>query len=321
MPQRYRRLRQTPAIRNLVAEHHLHPHDLIQPFFVIDGKNKIQAIDAMPGIHRFTVDRLLPEIETYIKHGGHACILFGVSAKKDLTGQYAYSPTNPVNRAIKAIKKAFPDFLIITDVCLCAYLTHGHCGIIKHQMIDNDASLPLLTKMALSHADHGADIVAPSDMMDFRIRAIREGLNKNGFLTTGIMSYAVKYASSYYGPFRDAAHSAPGFGDRKSYQMNPANSREALKEAKQDIIEGADMVMVKPALAYLDIVHQLRQALDVPVVAYNVSGEYSMIKAAAAKGWVNEKAIILESLLSMKRAGADIIITYHAKDVLANGLK
>ena len=219
-------------------------------------------------------------------------------------------------KAVKAIKKHFPNFLVITDVCLCAYTDHGHCGILTGGGIDNDRSLPVLGKMALAHAEAGADIVAPSDMMDFRIREIRSDLDKNQFTNTAILSYAVKYFSAYYGPFRDAAHSAPGFGDRKTYQMDPANSREALKEAKQDVKEGADIVMVKPALAYLDIVSLLKNNLDVPIAAYNVSGEYSMVKAASQKKWVDEKQVVLESLLAMKRAGAQIIISYHAQDVL-----
>ena len=218
--------------------------------------------------------------------------------------------------AIKAVKKYFPDFLIVTDVCLCAYMSHGHCGIVEDQKINNDKTLPVLAKMALAHAQAGADMVAPSDMMDFRVAAIRQALNKEHFEDVGILSYAVKYASAYYGPFRDAAHSAPGFGDRKTYQMDPANSREALKEARRDIEEGADMVMVKPVLAYLDIVSILRRELNVPIVGYNVSGEYSMVKAAAQNGWVDEKSIVLETLTSIKRAGADIIISYHAQDAL-----
>ena len=316
MPFRYRRLRATPTIRNFVQETTLNSWDLLQPFFVIAGKNKKEIIPSMPGIHRFSVDFLLKEIENYIRLGGRGGILFGVSTQKDTSGKYAYAQNNPVTVAIKSIKKYFPDFLIVTDVCLCAYMSHGHCGIVKNKKIDNDKTLPVLAQMALAHAEAGADLVAPSDMMDFRVEAIRSALNENHFEDVGIMSYSVKYASAYYGPFREAAHSTPGFGDRRSYQMDPANSREALKEARRDVKEGADMVMVKPALAYLDIIALLRQELTVPVVAYNVSGEYSMIKAAAQNGWVDEKAIVLETLLSMKRAGADIIISYHAKDAL-----
>ncbi len=316
MPQRYRRLRANAAIRGLVRENQLTADDLLQPFFVMPGRNKKEAIASMPGIYRFSVDVLLKEIESYIKLGGRGGVLFGISADKDNTGKHAYAKTNPVILAIKAMKKNFPQFFVVTDVCLCAYTAHGHCGLINQGQIDNDKTLPVLAKMALAHAQAGADMVAPSDMMDFRVAAIRSELNKNNFKDTAIMSYAVKYASAYYGPFRDAAHCAPGFGDRKSYQMDYANGREALKEARRDVDEGADMVMVKPALAYLDIVASLRRELDVPIVAYNVSGEYSMIKAAAANGWVDERAIVLETLTSMKRAGADIIISYHAKDAL-----
>ena len=316
MPHRYRRLRQTATLRDLLQEHHVTANDLLQPYFVIPGKNIKEAIPSMPGINRYSVDLLLKDIESFIRLGGKGAVLFGVVKQKDLTGKYAYDAKGPVITALKAIKKNFPDFLVVTDVCLCAYMTHGHCGVVKDKHIDNDITLPILTKMAIAHAAAGADVVAPSDMMDFRITAIRQGLNKSSYNNVSILSYAVKYASAYYGPFREAAHSKPGFGDRRTYQMNPANSREALKEAKQDIAEGADMIMVKPALAYLDIVKTLRQELSVPIVTYNVSGEYSMIKAAAAKGWVDEQAIVLETLLSMKRAGADIIISYHAKDVL-----
>lgn len=316
MPNRYRRLRESLSMRDLVREHQLTANDLLQPFFVVPGKNVKETIDSMPGVYRFSVDLLIKEVEQLVKLGCKGGVIFGVGTSKDLTGKNAFDPKGPVVSAIKAIKKNFPHFIVVTDVCLCAYLTHGHCGIVKANSIDNDLSLPVITKMALAHAQAGADIVSPSDMMDFRVAAIREGLNSKGYQHTAILSYAVKYASAYYGPFRDAAHSAPGFGDRRSYQMDSANSREALKEARQDIREGADMIMVKPALAYMDIIRQLRDNVDVPIVAYNVSGEYSMVKAAAAKGWVDEKAIVLETLVGMKRAGADIIISYHTKDVL-----
>lgn len=316
MSGRYRRLRISKAMRDLTRETHLSAQDLVQPFFVVAGTKKKETIASMPGISRFSVDLLLKEVEIYVRGGGKGGILFGISAQKDASGKYAHSERAIVPQAIKAIKKHFPDFLLISDVCLCAYMSHGHCGIVREGKIDNDATLPVLAKMALTHAQAGVDMVAPSDMMDFRVRAIRDVLDKNGRQDTGILSYAVKYASAYYGPFREAAHSAPEFGDRKTYQMDPANSREALKEARQDIAEGADMVMVKPALAYLDIVALLRRELTVPIVAYNVSGEYSLVKAAAQKGWVDEKAIVLETLISMKRAGADIIISYHAQDAL-----
>lgn len=316
MPHRYRRLRATLAIRNFVRETSLTAYDLLQPYFVVEGKNKKQAIVSMPGINRYSVDFLLKEIESYIRLGGRGGVLFGVSQHKDNSGKYAYASSSPVVSAIKAVKKNFPEFLIVTDVCLCAYMTHGHCGIVEGQTINNDKTLPVLAKMALAHAQAGANIVAPSDMMDFRVSAIRQALNKENFQDVGILSYAVKYSSAYYGPFRDAAHSAPGFGDRKTYQMDPANSREALKEALRDVDEGADMIMVKPVLAYLDIVSTLRRELNVPIVGYNVSGEYAMIKAASQKGWVDEKSIVMETLTSIKRAGADIIISYHAQDAL-----
>jgi porphobilinogen synthase len=316
MPNRYRRLRKSEAVRKLVRETQLTRNDLIQPFFVIDGQNKVEPIDAMPGISRFSVDRLMKELESYIKAGGTSGLFFGVSAKKDLKGIHACSDEGLVQKAVRAIKKNFPDFLVLTDVCLCAYLEHGHCGIVQGKEVNNDATLPVLAKMALAHARAGADFVAPSDMMDFRVAHIREALDKNKFNDVGILSYAVKYASAFYGPFREAAHSAPGFGDRKTYQMDFANSREALKEARQDVAEGADIVMVKPALAYLDVISLLRQNLDVPIAAYHVSGEYSMIKAAAQKRWIDERNIVVESLTSIKRAGADIILTYCAKDAL-----
>ncbi len=313
---RFRNLRKNKVIRALVCETHLQASQLIQPFFVIEGSQKKETIAAMPGISRLSVDLLLKDIENYVKQGGKSGLLFGLPKEKDLLAKNAYADNGIVQKAIRAIKKNFPDFLILTDVCLCAYTPHGHCGVLNGEKIDNDKSLPLLSKMAVSHAAAGADIVAPSDMMDFRVAAIRESLEDNNLSETAILSYAVKYASSYYGPFREAADSTPSFGDRKTYQMDYANSREALKEAKQDILEGADMVMVKPALAYLDIVALLRQNLDVPIVAYNVSGEYSMIKAAGQKKWINEREVILETLTSIKRAGADIIISYHTQEIL-----
>jgi len=316
MTQRSRRLRKSAAIRDLVRETHLTTNDLIQPFFVIEGSKREQAIEAMPGISRYSVDLLTKAVEKYAKAGGKACLLFGLPKKKDSAASGAHAKDGIVPKAIKAIKKTVPEMVVITDVCLCAYTDHGHCGIIQDKYVDNDQTLPLLSKMALSHAEAGADFVAPSDMMDFRVTRIRHDLDKNHLINTGIISYAVKYASSYYGPFREAADSTPSFGDRKSYQMDPANAREALKEARQDVEEGADMIMVKPALAYLDIVATLRQELTVPLLAYNVSGEYSMIKAGGLKKWINERDVVLESLLSMKRAGADIIISYFAQEVL-----
>ncbi len=316
MLNRHRRLRSSKTLRDFVRETRLHPDNLLQPFFVIEGHNKRQAIHAMPGIARLSVDVLLKDMEMFVRSGGRGGVIFGMSNHKDNSGQQAYSAKGIVPAAIKAIKKNFPEFLLVSDVCLCAHLKHGHCGIVRGGKIDNDATLPVLAEVALSHAQAGADLVAPSDMMDFRVGVIRQALDKNGFLETGLLSYAVKYVSSFYGPFREAAHSTPAFGDRKTYQMDPGNAREALKEARADVAEGADIVMVKPATAYLDIVSMLRQDLTVPIAAFHVSGEYSMIKAAAQQGWVDEKAMVLETLLCIKRAGADLIITYHAQDIL-----
>ena len=313
---RFRRLRKTDNIRNLIRETVLTKNDVVQPFFVVEGKKKKEAIQSMPGIYRFSIDTLLREIESYINIGGQTGLFFGIPSQKDKEASLAYSDKGIIQQAVKEIKKEFPKFLVMTDVCLCSYTDHGHCGIITDGDVDNDKTIAVLGKTALSHARAGADFVAPSDMMDFRVQQIRGDLDKNKFTDVGILSYAVKYASAFYGPFRDAAHSTPQFGNRKTYQMDAANSREALKEAQQDIREGADMVMVKPALAYLDIISLLRQKLTCPIVAYSVSGEYAMTKAAADKRWINEKDIVFESHTSIKRAGADIIISYHAKDIL-----
>lgn len=316
MNNRFRRLRKNETIRRLVRETALSADDLIQPFFVTEGKNKKETIVSMPGIYRFSIDLLLKGIERYQKAGGRAGLLFGIPRRKDLQGSQAYSETGIVQKAIRAIKKSFPDFLIITDICLCSYTSHGHCGIVEKKIVNNDKTLPLLGQIAVSHAQAGADIVAPSDMMDFRVKQIRTDLDKNGFSDMVILSYAVKYASAFYGPFRDAADSTPEFGDRKSYQMDPANRLEALKEAQQDVCEGADIVMVKPALSYLDVIALLKSQLTIPIAAYSVSAEYAMIKAAAQKKWINERDVVLESLLSIKRAGASIIMTYYAEEVL-----
>ncbi len=313
---RFRRLRTSQALRTLVQETYLNPQQLIQPFFVIEGAKKKETIEAMPGIYRYSVDLLLKELEDYTRLGGQAGLFFGIPDSKDPLAKESYSKSGIMQRAIAAIKKKFPHFIVITDICLCGYTDHGHCGLIHNKKIDNDKTLPILGKMAVAQAEAGADIVAPSDMMDFRVKQIREDLDKNGLTDVAIMSYAVKYASSFYGPFRDALHSTPQFGDRKSYQMDYANKREALKEAKQDIEEGADFIMVKPALAYLDIIALLREHILNPIVAYSVSGEYSMIKAAAQKKWINEQDNVTESLTAIKRAGADLIITYYAKDML-----
>ena len=317
---RFRRLRKNAALRNLVRETTLSADDVIQPFFVMEGEQEQETVESMPGIFRYSIHALLKAVGMYSSLGGQAGLFFGVPKKKDEIASQAYDPGGVVQKAVKALKKEFPDFLVITDVCLCAYTDHGHCGIVHDGKIDNDKTLPLLAKTAVSHAQAGADIVAPSDMMDLRVKRIREELDKKWHSETAIMSYAAKYQSAFYGPFREAAHCSPQFGDRKTYQMDGGNQREALKEARQDVTEGADLVIVKPALAYLDVVSLLRRKLTVPIVAYNVSGEYAMIKAAALRGWISERDVVLETLTSIKRAGADIIITYHAQEVL-NWLK
>ncbi len=312
---RLRRLRRTEAIRAMVRENHLAVNDLVYPMFVEDGKGIRQEITSMPGVIRFSPDSLAPEIEEIAGLGIPAVILFGIPADKDATGTSGRRSDGVVQEAIRVIKRTAPELLVMTDVCLCEYTDHGHCGVIVDGQIDNDQTLPLLVEMALSHVEAGADLVAPSDMMDGRVGAIREALDDSGSTDVPIVAYAAKYASAYYGPFREAAESAPQFGDRRAYQMDPANAREALREVEQDILEGADIVMVKPALAYLDIIRSVRDAFGHPVAVYNVSGEYSMVKAAALQGWIDERRVVLETLTAMKRAGADIILTYHAKDV------
>lgn len=312
---RPRRLRRTNAIRSMVRENSLEINDFVYPIFVVPGTNVKEEIPSMPGQYHLSVDNAVKMAEEVYKLGIPAVEVFGLPEYKDEIGSSAWDMTSPVQCAIKAIKSAVPDLVIVGDVCLCQYTLSGHCGVLKGHEVDNDPTLELIAKVALSQAEASADIVAPSDMMDGRIAAIRETLDKNDLQNVIIMSYAVKYASGYYGPFRDAADSAPQFGDRRGYQMDPANSREAMKEVDLDMEEGADIIMVKPALAYLDIVRQVRDRVDRPVAVYNVSGEYAMVKAAAAKGWIDEKRIVMESLLSMKRAGSDIIISYHAPDV------
>lgn len=312
---RLRRLRRTDPLRLLVRETTLEAADLIYPLFVTHGDGIGREIPSMPGILQLSADRLPREVEEVASLGIGGVLLFGIPEAKDDLGSGAYSPDGVVQKALGIIKQATPDLPVVTDVCLCEYTSHGHCGIVADGEIDNDKTLALLTRTAVSHAEAGADIVAPSDMMDGRVRAIREALDADGFQRVPIMSYAAKYASSFYGPFREAAECAPQFGDRRSYQMDPANAREALREIRQDILEGADIVMVKPALPYLDIIRKVRDAFDHPVAAYNVSGEFAMVKAAAAKGWIDEQAVTLEILTSIKRAGADIIISYHAKEV------
>jgi len=315
---RARRLRKTAALRSFVRETELLPRDFVYPLFAISGKNVKKPIASMPGVYQLSVDNILREGEECLKLGIPAVILFGLPAYKDEKGTSAFDPAEAVQQAVSALKRQFPQLLVITDVCLCEYTSHGHCGLIEAGgEVDNDLTLNLLAQTALSHARAGADIVAPSDMMDGRVAAIRSALDEHGFAQTPIMSYAVKYASAFYGPFRDAAGSTPQFGDRRSYQMDPANCREALKEVAQDVVEGADMLMVKPALSYLDVIRAVKECTNLPVAAYNVSGEYAMVKAAAEKGWLDEKRVALEMLLSMKRAGADIILTYFAKDAAA----
>ncbi len=318
--QRPRRLRKNPIIRDAIAETHVQKEQFIFPYFVKPGTGAKDPIAAMPGIFHFTVDELLKDAEAGLKLGINKLLLFGVQEPKSQEGDAAWSERSVVPVAIRELKKAFADDLyVITDVCLCAYTTHGHCGIVHDHHVVNDASVERLVKMALAHAQAGADMVAPSDMMDGRIGAIRKGLDGHGFTNTALMSYAVKFASAYYGPFREAAGSAPGFGDRRSYQMDARNGREAMREALLDEDEGADILMVKPALAYLDILAQLRQRTDLPLACYNVSAEYSMVKTAAAAGLVDERLMTLENLHAFTRAGADLIITYHAREVVEKG--
>jgi porphobilinogen synthase len=311
---RARRLRRNDAMRRMVRETFLRPEDMIYPMFSAFGKDIKKEIVSMPGIYQQSIEHIVTEAKEVYELGIPAVILFGIPETKDALGQDAYSDTGIIQETIKAIKAEVPKLLVITDVCMCEYTDHGHCGVIKDGDVDNDETLKLLAADALSHARAGADIVAPSDMMDGRVAAIREVLDANGFTDIPVMSYAVKYASAYYGPFRDAADSTPQFGDRRSYQMDPANRIEAFREAELDIQECADFLMVKPALAYLDILRDLKERYNLPLVAYNVSGEYSMIKAAAEKDWIDGDRVMMETLIGMKRAGADLIITYHAKE-------
>lgn len=311
---RFRRLRANKQIRRLVRETHLNKSDLIYPLFVIEGENIKNPVDSMPGVYQYSVDRLDEILSEVEKSNIPGILIFGIPAHKDELATSAYDDNGITQRAIKYIKKNYPELLVIADVCLCEYTSHGHCGVVCGEKILNDETLPLLSKMAVSLAKSGADIIAPSDMMDGRVKAIRSSLDENGFIDTPILSYSAKFASAYYSPFRDAAESAPSFGDRKTYQMDSANGLEALREIEDDISEGADMVMVKPALAYLDIIRAARDRFDLPLVAYNVSGEYSMVKAAAQLNWIDEKKIVMENLIAIKRAGADVIITYHAID-------
>lgn len=311
---RPRRMRINENVRAMVRETNISVKDFVYPIFVVPGENIKEEISSMPGCYHLSVDKAVELAREISALGIPSVEVFGLPEYKDAIGSSAWDMTSPVQRAMQAIKAKVPELVIVGDVCLCQYTDHGHCGELCGHYVDNDATLKHLQKVAVSQAEAGADMIAPSDMMDGRVAAIRQALDDKGFINTSIMSYAVKYASGYYGPFRDAADSAPQFGDRRAYQMDPANSREAMKEVELDLAEGADIIMVKPALAYLDVVRQVRDSINRPVAVYNVSGEYAMVKAAAANGWIDEKRIVLETLTSMKRAGADIIITYHAMD-------
>ena len=311
---RPRRLRQSSAFRGMIRETHLRTDDFILPLFAVSGKDVRNPIPSMPGQYQLSIDHLIETARQAFELSIPAVILFGVPDSKDALGTQAYAKNGIVQTAIKALKDALPDLAVISDVCLCQYTDHGHCGVIDGHVIDNDASLDLLARTALSHAESGADMIAPSDMMDGRVIEIRNTLDENSFSHIPIMSYAAKYCSGYYGPFREAADSAPQFGDRRTYQMDPANALEAIREANMDVEEGADIIMVKPALAYLDIIHRVREEIDLPIAAYNVSGEYAMIKAAQKMGWLDGDKVMLETLTAIKRAGADLILTYFALD-------
>jgi len=314
---RPRRLRKSPILREMVAETRLSKDMFIYPYFVVPGKNVVHGIDAMPGVNHFSVDTLLKDVEKSLSLGINKVLLFGVGEEKTEDASSSYDKHSVVANAVRELKKEFADDLyVITDVCTCAYTTHGHCGILKHDYVQNDKTVDVLAKMALSHAQAGADMIAPSDMMDGRILGIREKLDQHNLENTAIMSYSIKFASAYYGPFREAADSAPGKGDRKAYQMDFRNPRETMRESALDEQEGADILMVKPALAYLDVIKSLRESTDLPVACYNVSGEYSMVKAAGAKGWIDEQKVIMENMYAFSRAGANIIITYHAREIM-----
>jgi len=313
---RHRRLRSSKAMRSMVKETYLHKEDLIYPIFVMEGENIKNPVSSMPGVFQFSLDTLNTEVDEVVELGIPAIILFGLPAEKDAVGTGAFHDHGIVQKATRQIKERHPDLIVIADTCLCEFTDHGHCGVVEGEKVLNDASLDLLGRTAVSQAKAGADIIAPSNMMDGFVAAIRVALDEAGFEDVPIMSYAVKYASAYYGPFREAADGAPQFGDRKTYQMDPANRMEAFREAESDIEEGADFLIIKPALSYLDIIRDVRNNYTLPIVAYNVSGEYAMIKAAAQNGWIEEKPVVMETLLGMKRAGADMILTYHAKDVV-----
>ena len=311
---RYRRLRLSESLREMVRETTLSPSDFIAPLFVVPGAGVRQPVPSMPGVDRTSPDLAGKDAKELFSLGVKSVILFGIPDRKDARGTTSADPEGPVCRAVKAIKAESPGTVVMTDICLCEYTDHGHCGVLKGEYVDNDPTLEILAAEALAHAKAGADVVAPSDMMDGRVAAIRRTLDANGFTNVPILAYAAKYASGFYGPFRDAAESAPSFGDRRAYQMDPANVREAVKEVLSDIEEGADLVMVKPAMAYLDVVRAVKEATNVPLAAYNVSGEYAMVKAAERNGWIDGKRVTLEILTSIRRAGADLILTYHAKE-------
>ena len=312
---RHRRLRKNSLMSDVVRETALSGKDLSQPLFVLETVERHEEVASMPGVYQFSLADLLEEVESCVQLGIKSFIIFGIPALKDEVGSEASNPDGIVQKALRLIKQHYPDLILVADTCLCEFTNHGHCGILDGETVVNDLSLERLVQVAISQAEAGADIIAPSNAMDGYVAAIREGLDKSGFDMVPIMSYSVKFASSFYGPFRDAGESAPAFGDRKTYQMDPANRLEALREAQSDEEEGADFLMVKPALAFLDVLRDIRNQSDLPLVAYNVSGEYSMVKAAAAQGWIDERAVVLESLIGMKRAGADLIISYFAKDV------
>jgi porphobilinogen synthase len=319
---RLRRFRRTPALRRLVRETRLSPDDLVLPLFACPGEGVARPVSSMPGVFQHSVDKIVETAREALAEGVRAVLLFGLPESKDATGSAAWSPDGIVQRALRALDAGAPGLVKIVDVCFCEYTDHGHCGVLDGQEVDNDATLENLAKQSVSLAEAGADVIAPSDMMDGRVGAIRQALDGAGFAQTPILSYAVKFASGFYGPFREAAESAPRFGDRRAYQMDPANGREALREAEQDVAEGADMLMVKPALAYLDILAALRQRFDLPLAAYHVSGEYAMLKAAAERGWIDYDRVMMESLLAIRRAGADLILTYAAREaarLLASG--
>lgn len=311
---RFRRLRSSEAMRRMVRETRISAEEMIYPIFVIEGENIKNPIPSMPNIYQYSIDRMDEMLTEAVESGISGVLIFGIPDKKDEVGSQAYAPDGITQRAIRHIKEKYPHLLVIADVCLCEYTSHGHCGLVDGCRILNDETLPLLAKMSVTLAQAGADIIAPSDMMDGRVAAIRKALDENGLVHIPILAYSAKFASGYYGPFRDAAHSAPQFGDRRSYQMDVCNKKEALREIADDIEEGADMIIVKPALAYLDVVEAARERFDLPIAVYNVSGEYAMVKAAAQMGWIDERRIVMENLIAMKRAGATILITYHALD-------